>query len=114
MIRRPPRSPLFPYTPLFRSPVAMASRLDFAIDPPLADAIRAHRGEIAKSSPPRLIEEYYKILRAGSAERTFRALHEIGLLEPLSAELHHKAGRELWQSLADLDAYRNTFDSAPE
>jgi len=94
--------------------VALASRLDFTIDPPLAGAIRKHRGEIAKSSPPRLIEEYYKILRAGSAERTFRALHEIGLLEPLSAELHHKAGQELWQSLSDLDAYRNTFDSAPE
>src|SRR6266853_398262 len=79
--------------------VALAARLEFTIDPPLADAIRKHRGEIAKSSPPRLIEEYYKILRAGSAERTFRALHEIGLLEPLSAELHHKAGQELWQSL---------------
>jgi poly(A) polymerase len=94
--------------------VALASRLDFTIDPPLATAIRKHRGEIAKSSPPRLIEEYYKILRAGSAERTFRALHDIGLLEPLSAELHHKAGPPLWQSLAELDAYRNTFDSAPE
>src|SRR5437773_1998921 len=88
--------------------VALAARLEFTIDPPLAAAIRTHRGEIARSSAPRLIEEYYKILRAGAAERTFRALHEIGLLEPLSAELHHKAGHELWQSLADLDAYRNT------
>jgi poly(A) polymerase len=94
--------------------VALAARLDFTIDPPLAAAIRTHRGEIAKSSPPRLIEEYYKILRAGSAERTFRALHDVGLLEPLSAELHHKAGPQLWQSLAELDAYRQTFDAAPE
>src|SRR2546430_14170653 len=30
MIRRPPRSPLFPYTPLFRS------HLDFVVDPPPA------------------------------------------------------------------------------
>jgi len=94
--------------------VALASRLDFTIDPPLAEAIRKHRREIAKSSPPRLIDEYYKILRAGSAERTFRALHDIGLLEPLSAELHHKAGPQLWQSLAELDAYRKTFDATPE
>jgi poly(A) polymerase len=94
--------------------VALAARLDFTIDPPLADAIRMHRGEIAKSSPPRLIEEYYKILRAGSAERTFRALHEFGLLEPNSAELHYKAGPQLWQSLAELDAYRKTFDATPE
>src|SRR4051812_31729871 len=85
--------------------VALAARLDFTIDPPLAAAIRAHRHEIAKSSPPRLLEEYYKILRAGSAERTFRTLSEIGLLEPLSAELHERAGDELWESLASLDDY---------
>ncbi len=94
--------------------VALASRLDFTIDPPLLDAIRKHRREIAKSSPPRLIEEYYKILRAGASEKTFRALHEIGLLEPLSAELHHKAGPQLWQSLSELDAHRRPFDSTPD
>jgi len=94
--------------------VALASRLDFTIDAPLADAIRKHRGEIARSSLPRLIEEYYKILRAGASEKTFRALHDIGLLEPLSSELHHKAGPQLWQSLADLDTYRKTFESTPE
>jgi tRNA nucleotidyltransferase/poly(A) polymerase len=94
--------------------VALASRLDFTIDPPLAEAIRKHRRAIATSSPPRLIEEYYKILRAGAAERTFRALHDVGLLEPLSAELHHKAGPQLWQSLAELDAYRRTFLSTPD
>jgi poly(A) polymerase len=94
--------------------VALASRLDFTIDPPLAKAIRAHRHEIARSSPPRLIEEYYKILRAGAAEQTFRSLLEIGLLEPLSAELHHRAGDELWESLASLDDYRRRFESTPE
>src|SRR5476649_144865 len=94
--------------------VAFAARLDFTLDPPLAAAIRKHRGEIAKASPPRLIEEYYKILRAGSAEKTFRSLHELGLLEPLSADLHHRAGPQLWQSLAALDAYRGEFESAPE
>jgi len=94
--------------------VALASRLDFTIDPPLAAAIRKHGGEIGHSSPPRLVEEYYKILRAGSAEKTFRALHDIGLLEPLSAELHHKAGPQLWQSLAELDAYRRTFEGTPD
>ena len=94
--------------------VALASRLDFTIDPPLAEAIRAHRHEIARSSPPRLIEEYYKILRAGDAERTFRSLLEIGLLEPISAELHQRAGDELWQSLAALDDYRRRFESTPE
>ncbi len=94
--------------------VALASRLDFAIDPPLEAAIRKHRREIGKSSPPRLIEEYYKILRSGAAEKTFRALHDFGLLEPLSAELHHRAGPQLWSSLSRLDAYRSRFDAIPD
>src|SRR2546430_14264509 len=53
MIRRPPRSPLFPYTPLFRSPtlapinikggndfnVARAIRADLAVHQPYAGAV---------------------------------------------------------------------------
>jgi poly(A) polymerase len=94
--------------------VALASRLDFSIDPPLEADIRRHRHEIAKSSPPRLVEEYYKILRAGSSERTFRSLHNIGLLEPISIELHRRASDQLWRSLAALDAYRRQFESMPD
>src|SRR5262245_33100818 len=45
--------------------IALASRLDFTIDRPVVEAIRAHRQEISQSSAPRLLEEYYKILRAG-------------------------------------------------
>src|SRR6185369_13053012 len=94
--------------------VALASRIDFTIDPPLDEAIRLHRKEIARSSAPRLIEEYYKILRAGSSERTFRSLHEVGLLEPISIELHRRAGEQLWRSLGALDAYRRKFEATPD
>jgi poly(A) polymerase len=94
--------------------VAFAARLNFTIDPPILDAIRLHRHEIARSSPARLLEEYYKILRSGYAERIFRGLAEVGLLEPISAELHRAAGDTLWQSLAALDAYRNRYESVPE
>jgi len=94
--------------------IALAARLDFAIEPTLVDAIRTHRREIAKSSQPRLLEEYYKILRAGSAERAFRVLADIGLLEPISAELHRGATEGLWRSLAALDAYRRRFDTTPD
>src|ERR1700720_1562818 len=52
--------------------VALAARLNFTTDPLLLAAIRMHRHEIAKSSLPRLLEEYYKILRAGAAEQAFR------------------------------------------
>jgi poly(A) polymerase len=94
--------------------VALAARLNFTIDPPVLDAIRTHRHEISHSSAPRLLEEYYKILRAGSAEKTFRMLAELGLLEPISTELHRGAADPLWRSLAELDAYRRRFESTPD
>jgi len=94
--------------------IALAARLDFTIEPALLDAIRTHRQEIAKSSQPRLLEEYYKILRAGSSEKAFRGLAAVGLLEPISSELHHGAADPLWQSLAALDGYRKQFESTPD
>jgi tRNA nucleotidyltransferase/poly(A) polymerase len=94
--------------------VALAARLGFAIEPRLVAAIRTHRHEIAKSSMPRLLEEYYKILRAGASERAFRGLAEVGLLEPISSELHLGATERLWTSLAALDAYRRQFDATPD
>ena len=94
--------------------IALAARLNFTIEPTLLDAIRTHRQEIAKSSLPRLLEEYYKILRAGAAEAAFRGLAEVGLLQPISAELHQGAADPLWQALGALDAYRRRFESTPD
>jgi poly(A) polymerase len=94
--------------------IALAARLDMTIDPVLLDAIRTHRHEISKSSLARLLEEYYKILRAGASEKAFRALADVGLLEPISAELHRGADDPLWRSLAEVDAYRCRFESTPE
>src|SRR5437899_803121 len=94
--------------------IALAARLDFTIEPSLLAAIRTHRREISKSSMARLLEEYYKILRVGSSEKAFRGLADVGLLEPISTELHVGANDPLWRSLAALDAYRRRFDSTPE
>jgi poly(A) polymerase len=94
--------------------IALASRLSFTIDPPVLDAIRLLRHEIAHASAARLLEEYYKILRSGHAEQTFRGLASAGLLEPVAEELHKGAGDALWQSLAALDAYRRQFEEVPE
>ncbi len=94
--------------------IAIAARLDFTVEPSLLASIRRHRQEIAKSSPPRLLEEYYKILRAGSSEKTFRSLADLGLLEPISAELHKGAAEPLWRSLRALDGYRSQFESTPD
>src|SRR6516225_2507907 len=67
--------------------LALAARLDFKIDPQSLHAIRIHRHEIAKSAAPRVLEELYKILRAGSAERAFRSLAAVGILELTAPEL---------------------------
>jgi poly(A) polymerase len=94
--------------------VAFASRLDFSLDPPIVDAIREQRQLLATASAARLVEEYYKILRSGSAERTFRLLAEHGLLEPVTPELQRKASHEpLWESLGALDTYRRRFVDMP-
>ncbi len=94
--------------------IVMASRLGFRLDPPIEDAIKRHRSLIATSAPPRLIEEYYKILRSGAAEQTFRSLAEHRLLDPVTPELQRGAKNQaLWDGLASLDAYRRKFEAAP-
>lgn len=94
--------------------IVMASRLGFRLDPPIVAAIDRYRSLIATSSPSRLIEEYYKILRSGAAEQTFRTLAEHRLLEPVTPEIQRGARNQaLWDGLASLDAYRRTFEAAP-
>lgn len=93
--------------------VVMASRLGFDLDPLVVEAIAEHRGLIAKASPARLLEEYYKILRSGYAETTFRAMGRARLLDLITPEL--KAPPEaVWDSLAQLDTYRQQFPAPPE
>jgi poly(A) polymerase len=94
--------------------VSMASRLGFTIDAPIERAIESQRGEIARSAPARLVEEFYKLLRSGSAEQAFRMMAERRLLEPIAPELQEQAGSRLWESLAALDFYRRRFDEIPE
>jgi poly(A) polymerase len=94
--------------------VSMASRLDFSIDPPIDAAIAAHRGELARSAPARLVEEIYKLLRGGAAEKAFRMLAERRMLEVIAPEMQKRAGDALWTSLAAIDRYRHHFEETPE
>ena len=95
--------------------IAFAARLDFRLDRPVIEAIHEHGALIANASPARLIEEYYKVLRSGAAEKTFRLMAAHGLLETITPELHPGAEEEaLWSALADLDRYRQRFNIMPE
>ena len=75
--------------------IVLAARLEFTVDPPVVDAIRRNAPEIARSAAARLVEEFYKILRSGAAERAFRELADIGLLHWIAPELEGIAGRRL-------------------
>jgi poly(A) polymerase len=98
---------------MFRA-VVLAARLGFRLDPPVAHAIARQRHLLATASPARLIEEYYKVLRSGAAEASFRSLAEHGLLEPVTPELQREARNPaLWNALAALDAYRKRFEAIP-
>jgi len=94
--------------------VTLAARLGFVIDKPVEDGIAARREDIARSAPPRLMDEFYKLLRSGAAERALRMLAERRLLEPISSDLQSRAGDSLWASLAAVDAYRLRFENAPD
>jgi poly(A) polymerase len=93
--------------------VVFAARLDFEIDQPIHDALEEHRHEIGKAAPPRLVEEYFKILRSGYAEKSFRLLEATGLLREITPELD-SAGPAFWQAIARLDQYRQRFPAAPD
>ena len=94
--------------------VALAARLDFNIDAPVLEAIDRYHGELARSAPARLMEEIYKVLRAGAAEKTFRMLVETGLLAALAPEVPGRITDTFWQSLASIDRYRRAFKRNPE
>jgi len=97
--------------------VALCARLGFRIDRDTTEAIRALRGEILRSSPARILDEFYKILRQGRSRETLQQLHELGLLAYLLPEADQamaNGGERLLGSLARLDEYRNAGRAAPE
>lgn len=90
----------------------LGARLGFDLDALVVEAIAEHRGLIAEASPARLLEEYFKILRSGYAEASFRALDRVRLLELISPELASPP-EALWDSLARLDTYRQQSAELP-
>jgi poly(A) polymerase len=93
--------------------VVLAARLEFTIDDASLDAIELHKHEIRHSAPPRLLEEYYKILRSGHAAEAFRQLQGTGLLREITPELED-APDAFWHALEAIDRYRENFETVPE
>jgi poly(A) polymerase len=75
------------------------------------------RAEITRSSPARVLEEFFKLLRQGAAAKTFRLLHELGLLAYLMPEADAAMGNgngALLESLERLDAWRAATQPSAE
>src|SRR5262245_11869135 len=67
--------------------IKFAARLDFQMEPATYAALLAHRGEIPKCAPPRVLEEIYRLLRGGAARRSMELLLETGVAATLAPEL---------------------------
>ncbi len=67
--------------------VKFCSRLDLQLEPGGEAALRASADRIRQSAPPRVLEEIFKLLTCGRAERALPQLEEYGLLERLLPEI---------------------------
>ena len=68
--------------------IKFAARLGFDVEEKTYQAIIRHRAEITKCSQPRVLEEFYRLLRGGAARRSMELLAETGVASSLS---HHLA-----------------------
>lgn len=103
--------------------VKFAARLDFTIEPETYAALLEVASDITKCSKARVLEELYKLLRSGSARRSFELMLETRLLEyiwPVYVQLFeddgglshasddadpNSPGQMLWRYLDALDGY---------
>jgi poly(A) polymerase len=67
--------------------VKFAARCDLTIESETYRRMMEHKGEIAKCAQARVSEEFFRLLRAGAARRSFELLLGTGLLEFLSPDL---------------------------
>jgi poly(A) polymerase len=93
--------------------IKFASRLGFSIEQGTYEALLAHREEIAKCAPPRVLEEVYRLLRHGAAKGSVELLLSTGVGTVLAPQLValHGGGDEgprrlAWRMLEELDASR--------
>ncbi len=67
--------------------IKFAARLDLGIEPDVYDAMVAHKDEIHRSAKPRVLEEIFRLLRGGAAQRSIWLAYETGVLAIVLAPL---------------------------
>jgi len=105
--------------------VKFAARCDLTIEAETYRSMMEHKAELAKCAQARVTEEFYRLLRAGAARRSFELLVETGLLEFLLPEMAQawKKGDDdpevkrrierFWAYLRALDESIATHDQPP-
>jgi poly(A) polymerase len=104
--------------------VKFAARCDLTIEQETYQRMMEHKAELAKCAQARVTEEFYRLLRAGAARRSFELLFETGLLEFLLPELAQawtnleepevkKRVERFWSYMRALDESIVTRDETP-
>jgi poly(A) polymerase len=105
--------------------VKFAARCDLTIEQETYRRMMEHKGEVAKCAQSRVSEEFFRLLRAGAARRSFELLLGTGLLEVLSPDLARALQQEpvdepgrvriarFWAYLAAVDRWTITHDATP-
>ena len=91
--------------------IRFASRLGFNIEANTLKAIKEYAKELTKASPPRMLEEIYRLFAFSSGYSAIKLLHETNLLRIISPEVNSyinkslKTGKEplIWNYLQALD-----------
>jgi poly(A) polymerase len=98
-----------PWTRFQEDPVRMiraikfASKLHFKIESNTWAAMCELKAAIHKSPPPRVQEEFARLLEEGASSRALGLLEESGFLEELEPNLHHYLSRSEARSELDSD-----------
>lgn len=83
------------------------ARFHFQTDPLTWEAMSKCRHEIHKSSPARVLEEFFKMLESGSSSAFFQCLFECGFLQLLFPSLdqfmHTEQGTQIYRYLEAAD-----------
>lgn len=91
--------------------IRLACKLGLRIEGGTRRAICRHCAEIDKASPPRILEELFRMFPYGAAEQSFRMTWETGLLSRLMPHLNDyidaNGGKrcKVWSCLAEFDAH---------
>lgn len=100
--------------------IKFSARLNFTIERATKKAIKKHHSEILKASPPRVFEDVYRLFTFRSAEKSFRLMWELGLMEDLQPDINlfinsnGGAKCEVWNYLKALDEFPQTDDESNE